>query len=58
MPDTPEYHHHIGNEPDSMSSILWLLEGNGFGYQISAHPGLDWPKEKAFQDISLYGYRQ
>jgi FkbM family methyltransferase len=53
-----EYHHHIGNAPDSMSSILRLLEGNGFGYQISASQGLDWPKEKAFQDISLYCYRR
>jgi FkbM family methyltransferase len=52
-----EYHHHIGTSPDNLSTMLRLLEGAGFGYQLQADPN-PWPAECLFQDVSLYCYRK
>ena len=52
-----EYHHHIDATADKLSSMLRLIESNGFGYQLRsiAKP---WPSEAVFQDISIYCYRK
>jgi FkbM family methyltransferase len=52
-----EYHHHIESERDSLSVVLGLLEGAGFGYQIRSEPDLRAP-EGSFQDIAIYCYRK
>jgi hypothetical protein len=52
-----EYHHHIQQHSDRLSGTLRLLEDQGFGYQLRAHPRR-WPISQAFQDISLYCYRK
>jgi hypothetical protein len=63
-----EYHHHIGKAPDNLSSLLRILEGEGFGYQISAqryllNSQILWNRGAglaagAFQDVSLYCYKR
>ncbi|MGC1692162.1 MAG: hypothetical protein WA756_19875 [Pseudolabrys sp.] len=40
-----------------LSSMLWLIEENGFGYQLRAI-AKPWPVEASFQDISIYCYRK
>jgi FkbM family methyltransferase len=52
-----EYHHHIGSEPDRLSTMLRRLEDAGFGYQLKSEPP-QWATERTFQDVSLYCYRQ
>jgi FkbM family methyltransferase len=52
-----EYHHHIDGKEDKLSTMLGMLEDQGFGYQIGAQTGC-WPKSGSFQDISLYCYRK
>jgi FkbM family methyltransferase len=60
-----EYHHHMDSKEDRLSSMLGMLEDQGFGYQISAgtsrwppKPGSCYPKPGSMQDISLYCYRK
>jgi hypothetical protein len=43
-----EYHHHIDDKEDKLSSMLGMLEDHGFGYQIGAQTGC-WPKPGSFQ---------
>lgn len=50
------HHHHIDASADKLSSMLRLIEENGFGYQLRAI-AKPWPVE-AFQDISIYCYRK
>jgi lysozyme family protein len=52
-----EYHHHIDASADKLSSMLRLIEYNGFGYQLRAI-ARPWPSEASFQDISIYCYRK
>jgi hypothetical protein len=52
-----EYHHHIDASADKLSSMLQLIEKNGFGYQLQTH-NQRWPSEASFQDISIYCYRK
>jgi FkbM family methyltransferase len=52
-----EYHHHIDASADKLSSMLQLIETNGFGYQLRT-PTQRWPSEASFQDISIYCYRK
>jgi hypothetical protein len=52
-----EYHHHIDASADKLSSMLRLIEKNGFGYQLRAI-AKPWPVEASFQDISIYCYRK
>ena len=52
-----EYHHHIVGHIDSFSTILKLLENEGFGYQLRANNGMRMMPE-AFQDVSVYAYRK
>jgi FkbM family methyltransferase len=52
-----EYHHHIDASADKLSSMLRLIEENGFGYQLRAI-AKPWPVEASFQDISIYCYRK
>ena len=52
-----EYHHHIRGDVDHLSAILWLLEENGFGYQLAARPER-WPSRNLSQDILIYAYRK
>ena len=64
-----EYHHHIDASEDNLSSVLGLMEENGFGYQLRADVhqwpaeeqrsgGRQWPTEASFQDISIYCYQK
>ncbi len=51
-----EYHHHIRPDENNLSELLALLEGGGFGYQISG----SMPRPFAgavFQDLLVYAYR-
>lgn len=52
-----EYHHHIDTSEDKLSSMLSLLENNGFGYQLRSQND-PWPAEASFQDVSIYCYRK
>lgn len=52
-----EYHHHIDGNNDALSSMLKLIEDNGFGYQIASEAGHQ-AKPRTFQDISIYAYRK
>ena len=52
-----EYHHHINPEVDNMSSLLSLLEKNGFGYQIRAGKNF-LMKRKISQDLLVYAYQK
>ncbi|MDB5359558.1 MAG: hypothetical protein JWO51_855 [Rhodospirillales bacterium] len=52
-----EYHHHIMPNEDRLSSMLQLLESNGFGYQLVTRSN-DWPSPRIFQDVSIYCYRK
>jgi len=52
-----EYHHHIDASVDKLSSMLRLIEENGFGYQLQSN-NKPWPSEASFQDISIYCYRK
>jgi FkbM family methyltransferase len=52
-----EYHHHIDGKEDKLSTMLGMLENQGFGYQIAAQASY-LPKPGVFQDISLYCYRK
>ncbi|MCK4265464.1 FkbM family methyltransferase [Candidatus Babeliales bacterium] len=52
-----EYHHHIKEDEDSMSSILSLLEKNGFGYGIEGTLSR-LPSNGKYQDIMIYAYRK
>jgi FkbM family methyltransferase len=52
-----EYHHHIDSKEDKLSSMLGMLEDQGFGYQIAAQTSC-LPEQGTFQDISLYCYRK
>jgi FkbM family methyltransferase len=50
-----EYHHHIRPDENRLSELLALLEGAGFGYQISGAM----PRPFAgpvFQDLLIYAY--
>jgi len=50
-----EYHHHIPDRPDEFSTVLRLLEENGFGYRLSA--GVQSRRDiGAFQDILVHAY--
>jgi hypothetical protein len=51
-----EYHHHLESDRDNLASILYLLEANGFGYQIRAS-GPAWPSEGVF-GMLIYSYRK
>jgi hypothetical protein len=48
---------HIDASADKLSSMLRLIEDNGFGYQLRAI-ARPWPSEASFQDISIYCYRK
>ncbi|PIU20794.1 MAG: hypothetical protein COT18_00435 [Elusimicrobia bacterium CG08_land_8_20_14_0_20_59_10] len=52
-----EYHHHIDGSLDSFSGALEMLESAGFGYQLSASPGLPF-QPGSFQDIMVYAYNK
>ena len=51
-----EYHHHINEEKDKLSKILYILEQGGFGYQITATS--QGYIKKQFQDILIYAYQK
>jgi FkbM family methyltransferase len=55
-----EYHHHIDEREDGLSTFLGHLEDSGFGYQIEADssPSIRASRGHAFQDIQLYAYRK
>ena len=53
-----EYHHHIDASVDKLSSMLRLIEDNGFGYQLRCSDNRAWPSEASFQDVSIYCYRK
>jgi hypothetical protein len=52
-----EYHHHNVATRDNLSTMLSMLEQNGFGYQINAQQQ-PWPKEGAYQNILIYCYQK
>jgi hypothetical protein len=52
-----EYHHHIVEDVDCLSSLFHILEQNNFGYQV--HSSLCHPHSRGqFQDITIYAYRK
>ena len=51
-----EYHHHIKEQPDSLSRMLNLLESNGFGYHVRGHFNVP-PPHGEFQDILIFAYQ-
>ncbi|MBD2156178.1 FkbM family methyltransferase [Leptolyngbya sp. FACHB-16] len=52
-----EYHHHIKQDHDTLSTVFSILESNGFGYQVSAY--IDGPfKKQKFQDMLVFAYRK
>lgn len=63
-----EYHHHIVENADQLSSVLRLLEDHGFGYQLrtasrkwpmpKSFSFSRWPSSFAFQDISIFAYKK
>ncbi len=52
-----EYHHHLEMGIDKLSSMLGLLEQNGYGYQLGAPCPVIFPTRR-FQDILIYAYRK
>jgi FkbM family methyltransferase len=52
-----EYHHHIDPRTDELSKALAILEGHGFGYQISCYQQRPFQKETT-EFILLYAYRK
>ncbi len=52
-----EYHHHLTNDHDNLSSMLSLLESAGFGYQIGGDLRRPLLKNQ-FQDIIIYAYQK
>jgi FkbM family methyltransferase len=52
-----EYHHHIESHRNDLSATLAQLERAGFGYQLRADQH-KWPVARAFQDVSIYAYRE
>ncbi len=52
-----EYHHHLEEDEDNLSSFLGTLESAGFGYQLQSK--LSRPlQSKIYQDILIYAYRK
>ena len=52
-----EYHHYIVETDDSLSEILALLEGAGFGYELSGRSERPLGQGRA-QDLLIYAYRK
>jgi hypothetical protein len=52
-----EYHHHIRASEDKLSSLLAVLENNGFGYQLATANPIP-QKAYKFQDVLIYAYRK
>lgn len=52
-----EYHHHVPPGHDALSTMLRLLEENGFGYQVAAGASRPFQPD-SFQDIHLYAYQK
>lgn len=52
-----EYHHHIRPDENNLSELLALLEGAGFGYQVSGAMARPFAGP-VFQDLLVYAYRK
>jgi FkbM family methyltransferase len=52
-----EYHHHIPGAGDKLGEFLALLEGTGYGYQISSS-FVPHGRRGVFQDILVHAYRK
>jgi FkbM family methyltransferase len=52
-----EYHHLVETGRNDLSATLAQIEGAGFGYQLRAEQ-YRWPVARAFQDVSIYAYRE
>ena len=58
-----EYHHHLPNDeafahsPNSLRTLLEILEAHGFDYQIAAERGSRWTPG-AFQDVLIFAFSE
>jgi FkbM family methyltransferase len=52
-----EYHHHLVEREDTLSELLSILEGAGFGYQLGGVMGRPFPVGQ-FQDILIFAYKK
>lgn len=52
-----EYHHHLDPARDHLSRSLAILESQGFGYVLGAHPPPP-RNQPGYQDVLVYAYRK
>jgi len=53
-----EFHHHMSPTVDNLSECLAILEGNGFGYQLTSAPVYTPITRGQFQDVLVHAYRK
>jgi FkbM family methyltransferase len=53
-----EFHHHMSATVDNLSECLAILEGNGFGYQLTCAPVYTPITRGQFQDVLVHAYRK
>jgi len=53
-----EVHHHMSPTVDNLSECLALLEGNGFGYQLTSAQVFTPITRGQFQDVLVHAYRK
>ena len=51
-----EFHHHMSPSVDNLSECLAILEGNGFGYQLTSTPVYTPITRGQFQDVLVHAY--
>jgi len=54
-----EYHHHVDEDDDRLSTLLSVLERGGFGYQLEARFDTSArPRARLYQNILVHAYRK
>jgi FkbM family methyltransferase len=53
-----EFHHHMSPTVDNLSECLAILEGNGFGYQLTSAQVYTPITRGQFQDVLVHAYRK
>jgi FkbM family methyltransferase len=53
-----EFHHHLSPTVDNLSECLAILEGNGFGYQLTSAQVYTPITKGQFQDVLVHAYRK
>ena len=53
-----EFHHHMSPTVDNLSECLAILEGSGFGYQLTSAPVYTPITRGQFQDVLVHAYQK